>query len=189
MSLEVRIATSAADYRGAAELIVPAYHRKGYYPDASELRVKNEASGLQKNSVTVLLAMKDGAPEATITLRNDGPAGLSIDTHFGREVNKLRSRGYALMEFGLLATWRERPLCRYIIAFQVVALKVASSYGADVLVAAVHPDHERYFYRDVLGFRVMAGGRVKYLPEVNNAPAIGIFHSVVGLMNHRFARQ
>lgn len=153
-----RIRSNAA-WQLAQALVSKRYGQRGLQFKAWDA----EAEGMA--SVRVL----DGEQVVgALSVRMDGPAGLSADSVFPEELSELR-RSQRLCEFTRLAvdggTDSKPVLARLFHLAYLYAHRVAN---AELLVFEVHPRHAP-FYRRMLGVHQLAGERLN--PHVN-APAV-----------------
>lgn len=157
---KIRLAGSAGERNRASFLIEKRYAWRGY-PLAPE---RDEPGGV------TLVAYDGTSARATISVRFDGPQGLSADELYRTELDPLRAGGARLCEFTRLAVeigTESRELLAMI--FHVAYMYAHRLRDCSDLLIEVNPRHER-FYRRMLGFRRL--GPARACPRVGGAPAV-----------------
>ncbi|MFH7044725.1 hypothetical protein ABT392_20795 [Paucibacter sp. JuS9] len=106
----------------------------------------------------------------TLSVRLDGPQGLSADECFGAELDELRLNGSRICEFTRLAMEELEAPSKDALArlFQTAYVYAHHRCRAELLVIEVNPRHVA-FYRRMLGFSVAAETRFN---ERVRAPAV-----------------
>jgi len=116
------------------------------------------------------LRVREGdAVVGTLSVRLDGPQGLSADSVFPEPMAALREGGQRLCEFTRLAVddgTESKPVLARL--FHMAYLYAYRMQGAELIIFEVHPRHVA-FYRRMLGSRLVADERLN--PHVN-APAV-----------------
>lgn len=155
------IVNSSLERLRSLELIQRRYAQRGYVtkgmaPTADEL-------------TTFSLGLAD-TMSGTLSVRFDGPQGLSADEVFGPELDELRLNGHRICEFTRLAMEELEAPSKDALArlFQTAYVYAHRRRGAELLVIEVNPRHVA-FYRRMLGFSVAAETRFN---ERVRAPAV-----------------
>ena len=152
------VASTASERAAATALVESRYAWRGY-----AVQPDNDRSAM------ILVATCDAAAVGTLTLRTDGPGGLSADEVHGAAIDAARASGRRVCELtrfaiGADATWQ--PTLGALVGLAYLAAR-AIHRATDVFVE-VNPRHAR-FYQRVFGFVVAAGQRI--CPRVG-APAV-----------------
>lgn len=155
------VVSNALEQLRSLELIQRRYAQRGYLtkgmtPNPDEL-------------TTFSLGLAD-TMSGTLSVRFDGPNGLSADEVFGPELDELRLSGRRLCEFTRLAMEELEQPSKDALArlFQTAYVYAHRRRHAELLVIEVNPRHVA-FYRRMLGFSVAAGARFN---ERVRAPAV-----------------
>jgi hypothetical protein len=170
-SLTIEIARSQDDLMGAFRLVYDSYLRAGLIqPSQDQIRV----TAYHLLPTTEVFIAKCGEEVvSTLSLMIDGKLGIPMEQMYPEEVNSFRARGLKVAEVGCLADRRQRP-SRYLETFfQMTRLmaQAARYRGVDMLIAAMHPRHAR-FYRQWLGFEQI--GSPTSCPYVSDRPAVAL---------------
>lgn len=109
----------------------------------------------------------------TMTLFQDNPQGLALDSVYSAPLEDMRSRGRRLLEVGMLADRRDDPIQGVGAMFSMMRLAISYSlytHTTDVLIG-VHPRHAP-FYKRRYGFEEFAAATT--YPMVQNKPVVGL---------------
>ncbi len=142
-AISISLADANREHKQAETILNRAYGKRGY------------GSGHQiargRHSVT-FTASADGAMIGTITLSVDSPRGLSIQSTFGAELDRLRAAGGKLCELTKFA-FDPRPDSRPLLAalFHIIYLYGTERFDCSDLLIEVNPRHVK-FYEVMLGF-------------------------------------
>jgi len=155
------VVCNALERLRSLELIQRRYAQRGYVtkgltPDSDAL-------------TTFSLGLAD-TMAGTLSVRFDGPRGLSADEVFGAELDELRLNGRSICEFTRLAMEELEQPSKDALArlFQTAFVYAHYRRGAELLVIEVNPRHV-VFYRRMLGFKVI--GETRFNERVR-APAV-----------------
>jgi hypothetical protein len=132
---------SAAAWRHVQSLVARRYAERG-------LRIVPQPSA--DPTLATLEAREDGAVVGTLSVRIDGPDGLSADATFPDELASLRRLGRPMCEFSRLAVECTTP-SKTVLAklFHLAHLYAHRLKGAELLVIEVHPRHAPFYRRGV----------------------------------------
>lgn len=151
---------SSASLRLSQALVGRRYGQRGLQVKPLEMCNEGLAS----------LRVREGdAVVGTLSVRLDGPQGLSADSVFPEQMASLREGGQRLCEFTRLAVddgTESKPVLARL--FHMAYLYAHRMEAAQLIIFEVHPRHVA-FYRRMLGSRLVAGERLN--PHVN-APAV-----------------
>ncbi len=166
-AISISLAEADCEHEQAEGILNRAYDKRGYGSS------HNIARG--GHSVT-FTAYSDGEMIGTLTLTVDSPRGLSIQSTFGPEIDRLRTAGGKLCELTKFA-FDPRPDSRPLLAalFHVIFLYGSERFDCSDLLIEVNPRHVK-FYEVMLGFAKL--GALKTNDEVA-APA-QLLHLQVG---------
>jgi len=150
----------------AFRLLHDAYVAEGLaLPHLSQVRIMPHQL---HDSSQVFVALSQNQVVATLTLVSDGPEGLPMQEVFGPEVDR-RRRQAVVAEVSCLAEQSQINRLSSLVRLKSLMAQSAVHRGVDELLIVVHPKHVRY-YRDFVGFRVIAQARV--CPAVCHRPAV-----------------
>lgn len=129
---------------------------------------------------SVIVGQLDGEAVSTLTIMQDGPYGLPLDSVYNRQLNLLRRLGRPILEVGLLADRREKAgrAMAAIMEMMRYAFWNAALNGADLL-CGVHPHHAQFYIR-TFGFDTI--GPVTVYPTVRNQPVVLLRLDIPGQM-------
>lgn len=167
---QFKIAETKEEFEGACRLVHDQYVQKGY--------MERRKSGMRLSlnhalpETTTFIGKQNDSVVYTLTLFQDSPLGLPMDSIYKKELDGLRARGRKIAEVGALAA---HPTIQY--EDQTVLMhgnKIMHTYGReylgiDDLVIAINPKH-RWFYEYVLLFEKI-GDLIQY-DYVKKAPAV-----------------
>jgi hypothetical protein len=154
------IADSPVELQAAAALVEGRYGDRGY-------RVTAEDVG-QDPGIT-LIATESEAITGTLTVRLDGPEGLSADENYGDVLSAVRRSGRNICEMTRLAVDPSADSRSVLAALFGLGYVVCRHlHGATDIFVEVNPRHA-VFYRRLFGFVVAAGRSI--CPRVM-APAV-----------------
>ena len=149
-ALHVAIAKTAEQLSAAKALVRMRYAWRGYEASDSDPLSEREITFVVSSAAAML---------GTLTLRLDGPRGLSAEAAYGDVIGSFRAAGHRVCELTRLA------LAEYVDSRTVLSslFSVAHAVGRalhDVthVFIEVNPRHVA-FYSRVLGFVVEAGGK------------------------------
>jgi hypothetical protein len=169
--ITVRLAETIDEYVEAARLVYDGYHARGIL-DAHEARVRITPF-LALPSTLIFVALQEGRIVGTISVVVDGPAGLPMETIYGKEVAALRAQGRRIAEVGALCvTPGLRGFGVPFLLNKAMGLSARDVARVDDLVIAVHP-RAHDLYRALLGFETM--GPIREYPSLKkSALAVGL---------------
>ena len=124
-------------------------------------------------STLIFVALQEGRIVGTISVVVDGPAGLPMETIYGKEVAALRAQGRRIAEVGALCvTPGLRGFGVPFLLNKAMGLSARDVARVDDLVIAVHP-RAHDLYRALLGFETM--GPIREYPSLKkSALAVGL---------------
>jgi hypothetical protein len=171
-NIQVKIASTRAEWEEAFELVADNYQARGYEAPGSELRFTSYHA---LPSTVVLVAKTARGVAATFSLVADNHLlGLPLERVYGAELRQLRGSGRRIVETTSLAD-RDLGQREFVQVFQTM-MQVAFQYGVlqgvDTNVIAINPRHCP-FYSKLLGYAAL-GPRRAY-PQVRGAPAEALF--------------
>lgn len=104
----------------------------------------------------------------TITLFQDSPKGLALDSAYGHRLDELRRKGRRLLEVGLLADRRQNTSGSIGALFSMMRWAIHYGLHHDLtdIVVGVHPRHASFYIR-FYGFEI-AGAPTTYAVVKNN---------------------
>ena len=166
---DVRIAGTRRELTGAFELVYRCYAEKGYIDPHPGRVVYQPAFGLPSSRTIVATGAKGVI--GTLTVVGDNRLGLKMETTYPAEVQSLREQGRSVAEITCLAI---RPLGEFrpmAVFFALTRLMVHYAYSRryDDLLLAIHPRHQRFYWRC---FRVFPLGPCRPYPFVSGSPSI-----------------
>jgi hypothetical protein len=150
-SFHIRFARSAQDRQSASLLVSRMYGSRVY-------KASLEPSPFEEkpDRVTLLVENKHNRPMGTLTLGQDGPAGLMADKLYQTELDTLRAkRGASLLELTQLSLNRRAGNAKEVLAgLFSIAYVCATMAGCNWIVIAIKPRQAR-FYENTLGFKAL----------------------------------
>lgn len=168
----VKLASSRAEWEGAAQLVAAKYRARGYESGAARYRFTPYHA---LPDTVVLVAQQAGRVIATLTLVADNTLlGLPAEELYGTEVRRLRDEGRTLVETTCLADCGLDP--RQFLGVFLAMMRLGWQYWAErggyTSVITVNPRHA-VFYTRLLGYLPL-GPRRAY-GSVNGHPAEGFY--------------
>ena len=164
-----KLAESRAEREQAFHLLHDCYERRGLIEHtASGLRVSLHA--LLPTTAT-FVGMRNDAVQATLSLIEDSPFGLPMESLYATEISSLRANGRHLAEVGALAV--APSFRRKGVTLMMFNLMIRWAYfrGVEDLVITVHP-RSAAFYRTLLLFERI--GDVRVYASLRDAPAVAL---------------
>lgn len=179
-----KIAATREERASAFHLVHNAYVRAGIgKPNPWEMRVT--PYHLADTTQILLATIRDEAI-LTMSVVEDGPDGLPIDSIFGDEVAERRCQAARIAEVGCLAH-RRRGLRGFFPVFLGMLPYLGQfvrGQGIDQLVVTVHPKHAG-FYERLLNFKCF--GEEKIYPAVLDRPAVALYVDLTRLRDEHQA--
>jgi hypothetical protein len=159
-ALSAAIACSPEELKAAAALVDARYGGRGYRVSAED--------GERHPGIT-LIATEGDTIIGTLTVRLDGPQGLSADENYGDAIDAARRSGRGVCEMTRLAVDPSADSRSVLAALFGLGYVVCRRlHGADDIFVEVNPRHA-VFYRRLFGFVTAAGKSI--CPRVM-APAV-----------------
>ena len=148
-SFHIRFARSEQD-RQCASLLVSRMYGSRVYKASLEPSPFEE----KPDRVTLLVESRHNRPMGTLTLGQDGSAGLMADKRHRAELDTLRAkRGASLLELTQLSLNRRAGNAKEVLAgLFSIAYVCATMAGCNWIVIAVRPRQARFF-ENTLGFK------------------------------------
>ena len=168
--------TEPDDLFSALKLVQDIYIQEGYVDEKQTTCACRILKNHYYEDTAVFVGKKDRDIIFTVSLFPDSPCGLPMDAIYGKELDRLRSRGRKIGEVGCLATHPDhRNGSQNILMHgnKIMFKHAMEKLGLDDLVIVVHPKHA-LVYKEVLLFEELNPGTVKSYPKVNNNPAVAL---------------
>jgi hypothetical protein len=144
--VEVKVASTPAEWEGAFRLVRKNYLESGYEPPSTKLLRFTPYHALP--DTTVFVAKAENRIVATLTLVPDSrPLGLPLEGLYEDEVNNLRQQGRHLAEVTSLAADHLTQL-EFMHVFTALSRLMAQYHlyhGGDTWVITVNPRHRAYY--------------------------------------------
>jgi hypothetical protein len=166
--IDVKIASTPAEWTQALELVADQYQARGY--DAQGYDYLFTSYHALPDSVTLVAKERSRVVAALSLVMDNSLLGLPMEAIYGPEVKELRRTGRRLCEVGNLADTdlSSREFIAVFVALIRLAWQHHVHYRGDTGVITVNPRHSA-FYTKVLGFVPLGARRV--CPSVRNHPA------------------
>ena len=165
------VARTPSQRRAATRLVYESYLRAGLCrPNPWRQRITPYHL---LDTTTVFVASVDGLVVSTVTLIEDGEAGLPMEAVYPEAVRYRREQGYRVAEVSCLAD-RRRHMTRFLDSFISLTRLVAQfarHHGVHQLMVVCHPRHAR-FYRRFMCFETIGG--LTECPHVCDRPAVAL---------------
>jgi hypothetical protein len=177
--VEFRAVQSDEELLESARLVYKEYRACEYIPKNLQERHLSVHQAIP-TTVTFVAIHKQKEILGTVTLIEDSPIGVPMESIYADEIHTLRQRGIRFAEIGLLALDEERlaepqfamsRFQRLLFVFHVYRAMFdyfRSRSNLDELVACFHPKHE--FMYSFLGFLPLGG--LKSYGAVQGSPAV-----------------
>lgn len=167
--IEIKVASTREERRGAFRLAYAAYHRAGLCDECDQgLRI----TPYQLLPTTdIIVGELRGEVISTLSLVRDGELGLPLESLYPDEVRRRRAAGLRLAEVSCLAD-RRKEVARFFGLFCELAqvmIQMADREAVDQLLIAVHPRHARMYCR-AMAFKQV--GETRDYDAVNGNPAV-----------------
>ncbi len=148
-SFHIRFARSEQDHQCASLLVSRMYGARVYKASLEPAPFEEKP-----DRVTLLVESRHNRPMGTLTLGQDGPAGLMADKLYRTELDTLRAhRSASLLELTQLSLNRRAGNAKEVLAgLFSIAYVCATMAGCNWIVIAVRPRQAR-FYENTLGFK------------------------------------
>lgn len=144
--IDVKVASTAADWEAAFRLVRRNYEESGYEPPSTKLLRFTPYHALP--DTTVFVAKSGDDVVATLTMVPDSrPLGLPLEGLYEDEVNTLRSEGRHIAEVTSLAAddLTQRDFMHVFPALIRLMAQYHLWHGGDTWVIAVNPRHRSYY--------------------------------------------
>lgn len=179
--IEYRVARTKEELEKAYSLVYREYIKKAY--------MNENCSGLRFSiynalplTTTFVAITESGDIIATATVIPDSPLGLPMDEICEKELSGFRTQGRKLCEISMLASDTEflkhaplslplRKIFPLFLLFKALLDYARESLSLDIMCITINPKYKTIF--NFLAFRDMGG--IKPYPEVNGAPALGLY--------------
>jgi hypothetical protein len=154
-TFHIRFARSQQDRQCASLLVSRMYGSRAY-----KVSIEPAAFEEKPDRVTLLVENRHNRPMGTLTLGQDGPAGLMADKLYQAELDTLRARrGASLLELTQLSLNRSAGNAKEVLAgLFSIAYVCATMAGCNWIVISVKPRQAR-FYENTLGFKALGPQR------------------------------
>lgn len=162
-------ATQIDEFCNAFQITHDSYSQRGYiYPNATGLwMTRHHLLG----STRVFISRGQRRSQGTLTLVNDGPAGLPMETLFRSEVEHCREQQGSIAEATCMALEQRGTATGNDIVNRLMGIVAQSARRSAVtqILIAVHPRHAKYYHR-MAGFQPI--GQPKPYPAVRGHLAV-----------------
>jgi hypothetical protein len=175
---QMRVATSIEDRRRAWELVYRVYLEKGYAQPSDTPLWFGLHDALP--NTTTLIAEREGAVVAALTLVFDSPMALPADSVFPEELDALRRQGRRLCEIvSLVHTEKKASACIQMVQhlFKLAYIAAFHLEACTDFIITVNPHHAGYYEKRLLFTRHSAE---KTYGKVSGAPALLLGLDLVG---------
>jgi N-acyl amino acid synthase FeeM len=150
-ALHISIASTAKQVSAAKELVRRRYAWRGYGTGESDLPSEREITFVVSSTAATL---------GTLTLRLDGPQGLSAEVAYGDVIESFRAAGHRVCELTRLALAEDVESRTVLSSLFSLAHAVGRTlHDVTHVFIEVNPRHVA-FYSRVLGFVVEASGKL-----------------------------
>ncbi len=177
--IEFRPVQTREELLQASELVYQEYLESGYIKRNAN-RWKLSLFQILPTTITFIAFHRRFGVLATMTLVQDSPLGLPMDSMFRFDLDELRYKGHKPVEMSMFATDREKVTSRELMMSQSERLimnlhliRVMVDYirlntDKDLVVECCHPKHDGFY--KLLEFQPM--GQLSFNRSVQGNPAI-----------------
>lgn len=191
--MEIIVANTYAKMRKVWRFVNSVYIDKGYISGDSDLELSHYPHLDLINQTTVFLLEDSEGTVGTISVTEDGPCGLHVDTAFRSMLFAVRDAcsidGTKLGESWRIVTRSNVRMYRQVLFSLInVAIQELIKRRLDTTLYSFHPRHENV-HKKLLGFKKIDS--IEHDSMVGNAPAVlmmGDLHTIIQYWSKEYGR-